>query len=1490
MAFGFGNVGNAGGGGLGNVSQGPDLGEVQTEALGFLSLSGDAKLRLTSPWSPPPADNASLISIAPRCGLVAAAGPDSVILASTEAVRKAFDNPKDGDSEIRPFEPQLKLPLPIRICQLAFTADETYLILSAEHGGGLAVYDVQSLQQGSIQTAFEIPTNGESLRVLAPNPRPEKGELCAVVTNEGKLLMANMKERNFQSGTNGQILKDQVNCVAWSNKGKQLLAGLGDGTIQQMTPEGITKAEIPRPPSLNATYFVSSLAWLENDVFLVFHISATEQPLQATCHLVTRQGQDFQFQKLNDPVDAFNNDKTPHHTIVRLKDFPPNLQDLLIFSSTASPDIGLLTRSKTPLGPGGPSNVFATVELADDSKRATLPMDENMGTPTPIGTTLDLSGRENVYKPIPTDELDQSPGPLPGYWVLNAEGVLSVWWIVYSESIRGGTTYPGLAAMGGGIASFAETTISKGAQPNSFVTPASSPFGAPPVVTGAAFGSTSMLGSKNSPWGAPPPSSGGAGPTFGSGAFGTSAASSAPKLGQPSFGVPSLSTTAAAPAFGQSTGIGSRSSPWGSGPSSSSTPVFGQASHTVRSEGAFGGSSLSSTNANSGFATFSNKGGFASLGLKNNAGGPSIFASTKSEAPEVSMDADATSAFRVPGSKPNTSGGNVFGSQPFKLTSSFQRDPNAKDDDADIKGSGAETSMFGKNFTATIDVTAKSVASNPFATGAQSTFGQLTAPSMGVDSTTPTSTPAPSKFLSPTSSAPQGKGLFDFHPNPPGSLSSTLVSSTSQTPTAGSPQAKAESETPKPLRSFATAPLPPESTSKATYSLGDSSSSSAATVDAPDTTGTPLKVEEAPFPPDCADSTPKSTDQEMPREESPVVDDAPLPPDPVKNKKAYDAPLPPLPGIVSKPKPVDDSPLPPDPIKQPKAYVTKLPALPIAKPASEVIGPGFKFPTNPLPVSSDTDDDDEDDDDGSGGGDGDGGLSEVEEGTEVVSEGSGVDVAKDLSPSSIGISKTPGFTPQSSFDGLAGSYSTISRPDQERRSFFGDLGRNAPVFPRPNPISPRSPSPVRGAAVPSRMLGKDQPRSFSAPGMASHILGVSRRQQPHFGSSIVSKDTYVEDAMIEQQRRAKARKEAEENQLLLDEEDDTVQCLLNTEVKPTLELDEFVAHSGVAPPAGDSVPAQVEAVYRDINSMIDTLGLNARSLAGFIKGHQDLCAEEYTRQDLATPDDWALIGLESLSQVIDRDLNNALSEARVTNSARKLTECEDIQRELVRDRNKQADLKKIIASRADPEQTVANRALPLSAEQASQQSDLRREYAKFTKLLAEAEENLTLLKAKIVSVNSATGKGGSTPTIEAVVRTITKLTSMVEKRSGDIDVLENQMRKLRVGSHAPSSREGSPFATPNAKRLNASSIFSPDRSVRESTPQRSSVLRHSMSGSITSLGGSMFQTPPRKKLNSFGDLERKAAKEKRERRAVVLGKLKSSLEKKGVGVWAVDDK
>lgn len=175
---------------------------------------------------------------------MAAAGPDQVILASTESVRKGFEAPRNGDSDVRNFEPQLKMPMPMRVSQLCFTADENYLILSAESGGGLAVYEVQSLLQNSTSSAFELSTNGETLRAVIPNPTPEKAELCAIVTDKGNLHMANLKERRISD-----VLKDQVSCISWSAKGKQLCAGLADGTVVQMTPEGEAKAQIPKPPN-----------------------------------------------------------------------------------------------------------------------------------------------------------------------------------------------------------------------------------------------------------------------------------------------------------------------------------------------------------------------------------------------------------------------------------------------------------------------------------------------------------------------------------------------------------------------------------------------------------------------------------------------------------------------------------------------------------------------------------------------------------------------------------------------------------------------------------------------------------------------------------------------------------------------------------------------------------------------------------------------------------------------------------------------------------------------------------------------------------------------------------------------------------------------------------------------------------------------------------------------------------------------------------------
>lgn len=227
------------------------------QGLGFLAIAGEARVQLLpTPWPsdnlPPP--TSSLLSIASHKGLLAAAGPDSIIVTSTDSVRKAFNAPKSGDKQARPCQPQLTLPMPMRISQVAFTSDENHLVLSAEAGGGLAVYDVDAVTIGARDSSFQLSTNSIAVRAIVPNPTAEKGDLLAVVTIDGKLMMANLKDRRFINGSNGSILKDGVSCVSWSTRGKQLVAGLGDGSAVQLTPEGEVKAEIPRPPHVDSNH------------------------------------------------------------------------------------------------------------------------------------------------------------------------------------------------------------------------------------------------------------------------------------------------------------------------------------------------------------------------------------------------------------------------------------------------------------------------------------------------------------------------------------------------------------------------------------------------------------------------------------------------------------------------------------------------------------------------------------------------------------------------------------------------------------------------------------------------------------------------------------------------------------------------------------------------------------------------------------------------------------------------------------------------------------------------------------------------------------------------------------------------------------------------------------------------------------------------------------------------------------------------------------
>jgi nucleoporin NUP159 len=1172
-------------------------------------------------------------------------------------------------------------------------------------------------------------------------------------------------------------------------------------------------------------------------------------------NIVTRQPpSNFQFQKISEPVSPFGlNRSPPHHFLLRLRDFPPNLQDVLLVASTASADIGLFSRSKTPLAKDKPTGIFTMTELSDDSRRAQLPLTAELNDTSPIGFALDLSSKDKVLKPIPKDEIDESPTPLPGLMALNNDGVLASWWIVYSDSIRQGTIYPNLAIAGG-----APPTSPAPPAPPALPTPSqpvASPFGEQaksafgvPSSSGQilGFGSASNIGQRKSPWSSPSTTSGNTNNTTG--------------FGKPAFG------SASTPAFGTS-GFSSKTSQWGS--ATPANPAFGQATVMGKPLAPFGSIAPSAGTAAPSpgpFSSFASGGGFGIAKPPTE----SIFgAKTATSIFGGSNLASGTNSipFGSTGKKIGETVGGLFSGAPntFVLGSTFKTDGSAKDDPP-ATSDGDKGSMFGSGFGISLgEVSRPAAPETAISKDAEMDATDDTTKPEDVfkpSSTTPDSTPAPAKASFPASASnTAGNGsIFGI---------GRLATSSSTT---------------KPLTStgFDFGHTIPQGTNTGSFSFRNLSSIPAGKSEIRPTQ-TPL-TSEALIPPVIKKEPPLDSEDERPTSHIP---EAPLPPDPT-SKSTFSA------GYTSGSSTGTDAPLPPDFSPEIKTVPQQLP------PSPKVNHFAASIPANLVPPS-DVPGSFEDEGDASDFLSEDDEVEGAEESEEVETrseedEGSGEDVAQDISPTSEA-NQTPAFTPQSSFGGFhhretdRSQFTKIDRAIQPAQSsaLFGEIDRSAPVLPRPNlQSSPRSPSPVR-TAIPGRFLRPETSRSVSAPSVASQLLAPPKA---HTQSTFARQ---LEEQKASEKRNAEmiAHKEAEETQTLTDDYDDRLQQILSSDLDATRTLDEFVAHvefsSKTSP---ESIPAQVETVYRDINSMIDTLGLNARALKCFVKGH----TEQYkdggcTKANLDEVEGWCLVEIDDLSSVIEKDLTRELEEGRVKEAASKLAICNDLQKDLDRLRARNDDIKKILVSHYDPRHIAIARAQALSAEQTAQQHDLRRNFTRFQKLLSEAEESLTILKAKVVS--QATSNGGYSsaagPTVEAVMRTITKMTSMAEKRSGDIDVLEGQMRKLQFGSTASiGSKEGSPFRTPS----NRVSMRNPGTSSTFGlyyTPDSIKDDRRGFLNSVMSSTGSFGRSsPPRKKLSGYSAEDKQHLKSKLARKKEVADRLKATLQKTGTKVRLMD--
>ena len=1399
MAFDYSNAA-ASGGGFGGMAQpsagvqvvdGPELQDIQTDQLGFCAINGDTKIRLLpNPWPsdnlPPP--TSSLLAVASTKGLIAAAGPDTLVLAQTSTVRNAFHAPQAGADSVKPVQPEVSISMP-RLSHIAFSADESVLVASSEQRGGIAAYEISQLTSGNTNPAMELSTNNSKLRALVANPAPEYAHLFAAVTINGELLIADLNLKALIQGPTGPVIKSGVSCVSWSNKGKALVAGLGDGTATQLKADGSVMAEIPKSTSIPAHVHVSAMSWLENDTFFVVYtpnsVPGDDDLIPPSEYWIISRAQKtiFTFQRLPEVCGTWGMRRMPSfHYTSRLRNFPPHIVDLLIVASTTSNDFGLISKATKPLSvdevvPGS----YAFTQIGDDTRRAALPLSQVDSQDTsPIGVGLDLSSTEEVVNPIPSDpEIRQSSTPLPNYLVLNNEGILASWWVVYNDSIREKTMFSGLAAASGiqqtSVQSPGPSRDATPAQPapaatggfgapgfgssTPFAKPSAAAFPTPAASAGfgggttPAFGQSSSLGGVKASWattgfsGTPTPQAAAVG------------------FGQPAFGSATpIGAGSAAPTFGGPSALGSRPSPFGG----AGTPAFGQTGGL----GTFGTASSASpfsagASKASGFASFagnSNTSGFAAA----KADGESPFGKTSSSntfggASPFASKADGSSAF---GQAKPFSGLNSGAA--FKIESSFKGDGTAKDDLPKPSNLGAFG--FGGN------------------------FGDM----LG----------EPKKVTSPThdKEAEMG-GDSDAKSNSDISVKDD-ASESAEEELGGPSNAPSLVTPPSTLNQFKATPAPPLSNL-----FGNRSQAQNTTPQAQPSTHTSFSFG------GLASTTPKEKPATKGKasQEDPLFDLDQTPKQSVKKEKetvevqtetpdqspekAEDTPHikaePPSDDETTDLQNVPEAPLPPDPTSKASYSIGNTSA---SSERSRTISDGdAPLPPDFLPPSNGKQD--------SGAPEG------PEDDGEFSSdfEGSGEDVTQDISPIDGASAENTGqvqMSPESSF-GRAGDKSSEESPtgglftkvtagnqlQKSSRALFGEVG-SGPVFAPPTTntqASPRSPSPVR-KTFQQNLLRPEAARSVSAPSKPASAIEQRRAQLGHSGLSEQafppqnSSATRVQaQARVLAEAKAKADAEAAE---LEDDEDERLRQELAQPVTPSQDLAAFVpfqqSHSEEASKAG--IPGQIERLYQDINSMIDTLGINARSLSSFMLYQQ--CQEENDDwPDVLTSgtpldalnDEWVagdITRLHEGTSVLDAEL----IARKPIDVGSKLQQCQELlSRDLPYLRTISSAVRRTLDSQAGSE---INHSAPLSAEQASIQHDLRKATTHIQMKLSEAEEVLSVLRAKLAESAPKKENGlvqaasHRKPTVEAVISTIAKMTAMAETKSTEIDVLEVKLKKL----------------------------------------------------------------------------------------------------------------
>ena len=307
--------------------------------------------------------------------------------------------------------------LPATASHLGINADETILavavILPSTGKPHIYMYDTRSFSTSSPKKPFmEIPPAtppGIVIVELAWNPVVPS--MLAVVFSDGSLALHMINDQGFDTATLPPA--EKICCVAWSPKGKQLVAGKSDGVLTQYKPDLKVAKTIPKPvdPS-NPEQVLSacSILWASTYQFLVLFKNTSNQ---ASLYLVqSSKAGDTKHFNYDDICYSTGDSRDPYFMMYHQMDWP------LIFCASANGiEVALM-------GNSGAADAASWQQWnLEDAGRAELPLVSNTNDERyPVGMVFCTGG---VNRCLPIDDAGNCmPHPVPILFMLAPDGLL----------------------------------------------------------------------------------------------------------------------------------------------------------------------------------------------------------------------------------------------------------------------------------------------------------------------------------------------------------------------------------------------------------------------------------------------------------------------------------------------------------------------------------------------------------------------------------------------------------------------------------------------------------------------------------------------------------------------------------------------------------------------------------------------------------------------------------------------------------------------------------------------------------------------------------------------------------------------------------------------------------------------------------------------------------------------------------------------------------